>query len=71
MRQAIKLREGIAEDLARDLQKRIKAVSPKVQARIQGDTLRVSGRDKDTLQAVQKTLKELEIETPLQFVNYR
>lgn len=71
MRQQIRLREGIGDELARDLAKRIKGVSPKVQARIQGDTLRVSGRDKDTLQAVQRELHGLDIPTPLQFVNYR
>jgi uncharacterized protein YajQ (UPF0234 family) len=42
-----------------------------VQARIQGDTLRVTSRDKDMLQAVQRELKSLDIPTPLQFVNYR
>lgn len=71
VKQVFKLREGIADDLARDLQKRIKAVSAKVQARIQGDTLRVTSRDKDTLQAVQKELRALDIPTPLQFDNYR
>jgi uncharacterized protein YajQ (UPF0234 family) len=71
MRQVIRLREGIGDELARDLVKRIKGVSPKVQARIQGDTLRVAGRDKDTLQDVQKHLRGLDIPTPLQFVNYR
>jgi uncharacterized protein YajQ (UPF0234 family) len=71
VRQVIKLREGIDDDLSRDLAKRIKGVSPKVQARIQGDTLRVSSRDKDTLQTVQRQLRELDIPTPLQFTNYR
>jgi uncharacterized protein YajQ (UPF0234 family) len=71
MRQLIRLREGIGDELARDLAKRIKGVNPKVQARIQGDSLRVSGRDKDTLQEVQRHLRGLDIPTPLQFVNYR
>ncbi|HEY8836552.1 MAG TPA: YajQ family cyclic di-GMP-binding protein [Dehalococcoidia bacterium] len=71
VRQTIKLREGIADDLARDLQKRIKAVNTKVQARIQGDTLRVTSRDKDLLQSVIKELRALDIPTPLQFINYR
>lgn len=71
VRQVIKLREGIGDDLARDLVKRVKAVNAKVQARIQGDTLRISGRDKDALQAVQRHLRELDIPTPLQFTNYR
>jgi len=71
VRQVLRLRQGIGEDLARDLVKRVKAVSPKVQSRIQGDTLRVSSRDKDLLQAVIKELRGLEIPTPLQFINYR
>lgn len=71
VRQVLKLRRGIAEPLAKDFQKRIKAISPKVQSRIQGDQLRVSSREKDLLQAVMQELRTLEIETPLQFVNYR
>jgi uncharacterized protein YajQ (UPF0234 family) len=71
VRQVIRLRKGIGDELARDLVKRIKSVSPKVQPRIQGDTLRVSSRDKDQLQTVISTLKALDIPTPLQFVNYR
>jgi len=42
-----------------------------VQARIQGDTLRVTSRDKDLLQSVIKELRALDIPTPLQFINYR
>jgi uncharacterized protein YajQ (UPF0234 family) len=71
MRQVIRLRQGIGDELARSLVKQIKAVSPKVQSRIQGDTLRVSSRDKDLLQNVIKELRGLDIPTPLQFVNYR
>jgi uncharacterized protein YajQ (UPF0234 family) len=66
------LNAGITEDLARDLRKRIQNVSPKLQVRIQGDQLRVVSKDKDTLQAVIKTLREAEdIPVPLQFTNYR
>lgn len=71
LRQVVRLREGINEDLARDLLKRIKVISPKVQARIQGDTVRVSSRDKDLLQTVITELRRLDLPTPLQFVNYR
>jgi uncharacterized protein YajQ (UPF0234 family) len=68
----VKLNVGISDDLARNLQKRIRDVSPKVQARIQGDQLRVVSRDKDALQAVIKKLREAEdIQVPLQFTNYR
>jgi cyclic-di-GMP-binding protein len=66
------LNAGITEDLARELRKRIQNVSPKLQVRIQGDQLRVVSKDKDTLQAVIKTLREAEdIPVPLQFTNYR
>jgi uncharacterized protein YajQ (UPF0234 family) len=71
VRQQIKLRSGIPDDLARDLSKRIKAVNPKVQARIQGDQLRVTSREKDALQAVIRELRALDLPAPLQFVNMR
>ena len=68
----IELNAGITDDIARDLRKRIQTVSPKVQVRIQGDQLRVVGKDKDTLQLVIKALREAEdIPVPLQFTNYR
>ena len=68
----ISLNAGITDDIARDLRKRIQSVSPKVQVRIQGDQLRVVGKDKDTLQSVIKALREAEdIPVPLQFTNYR
>ncbi len=68
----ISLNAGINDDLARDLRKRIQNVSSKVQVRIQGDQLRVVGKDKDTLQLVIKALRDAEdIPVPLQFTNYR
>lgn len=68
----VRLNAGINDEIARDLRKRIQNVSPKVQVRIQGDQLRVVSKDKDTLQAVIKTLREADdIPVPLQFTNYR
>lgn len=68
----VALNAGITDDIARDLRKRIQNVSAKVQVRIQGDQLRVVSKDKDTLQAVIKSLREAEdIPVPLQFTNYR
>jgi uncharacterized protein YajQ (UPF0234 family) len=68
----IALNAGITEDIARDLRKRIQNVTPKVQVRIQGEQLRVVGKDKDTLQLVIKALREADdIPVPLQFTNYR
>src|ERR1700716_1808599 len=66
------LNAGITEEIARDLRKRIQNVTPKVQVRIQGDQLRVVGKDKDTLQLVIKNLGEAkDIPVPLQFPIYR
>jgi uncharacterized protein YajQ (UPF0234 family) len=68
----VRLNAGITDDIARDLRKRIQTVAPKAQVRIQGDQLRVTSKDKDTLQVVIKTLREAEdIPVPLQFTNYR
>ena len=71
LRQVIKLRRGINDDLARKLQKQIRAEQPKVQVRIQGDQLRVSAKDKDALQAVIASLRAADLDVPLQFTNYR
>lgn len=68
----VRLNAGIDDKLAKDLQKRIREVSPKVQARIQGDQLRVTSASKDNLQAVISTLRDAEdIPVPLDFKNYR
>ena len=71
VRQKLELVQGIDDELARTLVKQIKLVSPKVQPRIQGDTIRVSSRDKDLLQQVIASLKASEAAVPLQFINYR
>lgn len=73
VRQVATLRQGIAEDVAKKLQKLIKENAPKVQARIQGDALRVASKSKDDLQGVIRLLKERadDFVVPLQFTNYR
>lgn len=71
VRQVVKLRKGIADELARDLNKRIRATNQKVQVRIEGDKLRVSSKDKDQLQSVIRFLRDQDLEVPLQFTNYR
>ena len=71
VRQVVKLRRGISDDLARDLNKKIRAHNPKVQVRIEGDKLRVASKSKDDLQSVIAFLREMELELPLQFTNYR
>jgi uncharacterized protein YajQ (UPF0234 family) len=71
VRQVVKLRRGIGDDLARDLTKRIRSEHPKVQVRTQGDQLRVASPKKDELQSVIAQLKALDLDIPLQFSNYR
>lgn len=71
VRQAVNLREGLSDELARDVVKRIKTGVPKLQVRIEGEKVRVSGKSRDDLQAAIKLLKEADLPIPLQFTNYR
>ena len=70
-RQQVILRRGIDTDLARKLVKTVKGSKLKVQAAIQGDKLRVSGKKRDDLQAVIALLKSADIDLPLQYENFR
>jgi len=70
-RQEITVRHGINQDLAKRLVKDIKSTKLKVQASIQGDRLRVSGKKRDDLQRVIKMLNECDAGLPLQYVNFR
>jgi uncharacterized protein YajQ (UPF0234 family) len=68
----IKVKEGIEQEVAKKIGKLIRDEGPKgVQAQIQGDQLRVSGKKKDDLQAVIELLKGKDLEVALQFTNYR
>lgn len=73
VRQVFKLKKGLTTELAKKIAADIKNSKIKVQASIQGDQVRVSGKDKDDLQAVIKLLRENEevYDAPLQFTNYR
>ena len=71
VKQVITLRRGLADDVAKKLTKLIRDEFPKVKSQIQGDAIRVSGKNKDDLQRVIGRLRELDIEVPLQFQNYR
>ncbi len=71
MRQIVRIREGIDRDLAKMVVKEIKAGKLKVQVAIQGDELRVTGKKRDDLQAVMQQVKALDLDQPLQFVNFR
>jgi uncharacterized protein YajQ (UPF0234 family) len=70
-RQAIHITRGIAEDRARELTKFIKGTGVRVQTQIQGQQLRVTGKNKDDLQAVIRAIKDRDFDLPLQFTNYR
>jgi cyclic-di-GMP-binding protein len=71
VRQVATVKNGIGKDLAKRIVKDIKDAKLKVQAAIQGDELRVSGKQRDDLQAVIQFLKTLDPGQPLQFVNFR
>jgi uncharacterized protein YajQ (UPF0234 family) len=70
-RQTVLMRKGIESDLARKLVKQVKGSKLKVQAAIQGDKLRISGKKRDDLQAVIALLKESDAGLPLQYENFR
>jgi uncharacterized protein YajQ (UPF0234 family) len=71
VRQRITLQQGIPQETAKRLVAEIKSRKLKVQAAIQGDTVRVSGKNRDDLQTVIATLKALDLDVPLSFTNYR
>jgi uncharacterized protein YajQ (UPF0234 family) len=71
LRQSITIKQGIDSELAKRLVKDIKGSKLKVQAAIQGDELRISGKKRDDLQAAIAMIRELKITLPLQFVNFR
>ena len=68
----VTVQQGISDDKAKAIAKKIRTDGPKgVQAQIQGDQLRVSGKKRDDLQRVIQMLKAEDFGVPLQFVNYR
>lgn len=71
VRQEIKLQQGIDADKARKIVQAVKDSKKKVQVSIQGDLLRVAGKDRDTLQEVMQLLRSGDFGLDLQFINYR
>jgi uncharacterized protein YajQ (UPF0234 family) len=75
VRQTASLRQGLSQDLAREITKLIRDRLPKLKTQIQGDAVRVTGKSKDELQAAIQLLRKTEVDrnwaVPLQFVNYR
>lgn len=70
-RQEVTIRQGIDQDLARKVVKLIKNTKFKVQAAIQGDQVRVSGKKRDDLQQVIAMLREEKFDLPMQYINFR
>lgn len=71
LRQSVRIRQGIEQDLARKVVKAIKDSKMKVQVAIQGDELRVTGKKRNDLQDAIQLVKGLDLGLPLQYVNFR
>ena len=71
IRQNYDLLEGIDQEVGKKITKLIKESKLKVQAKIQGNELRISGAKKDNLQEAISKIKELKLELPLQYINFR
>jgi uncharacterized protein YajQ (UPF0234 family) len=71
VRQEIKLKKGISQELGKQITKIIRDEFKKIQASIQGDAVRISAKSKDDLQAVIQRVKQEDLPVALQFTNYR
>lgn len=71
VRQKLNLVQGVDKEHSKIITKLVKDSKLKVQVSIQGDQVRVSGKNRDDLQEIIKIIKDYEFDIPLQFVNYR
>lgn len=71
VRRRVTLVQGLDKEKAKIITKLVKDSKLKVQATIQGDQVRIAGKNRDDLQAIMRVIKEHEFDIPLQFVNYR
>lgn len=71
VRQNVIVKQGINKEAAKKLTKAIKDSKIKVQASIQGDELRISGKKRDDLQEAIALVKKIELDLPLQYINFR
>jgi uncharacterized protein YajQ (UPF0234 family) len=71
LRQVVKVKQGIESEIAKKIVKEIKDKKFKVQASIRGEELRVEGKDRDILQDVIAFVKQMNLNLPVQFTNYR
>ncbi|WOI52283.1 YajQ family cyclic di-GMP-binding protein [Parvularcula sp. LCG005] len=71
VRQTVKVIEGIDTEMAKKIVKEIKAAKLKVQASIQGDSVRVTGKKRDDLQEAIALVKSMKLDQPTQYKNFR
>ena len=71
VRQTVVIKQGIDRDLAKQIVKALKDAKTKVQAAVQGDELRITGKKRDDLQAAIALVKGLDVELPLDYGNFR
>jgi len=71
LRQKVVIRQGIDRDLAKKIVKAVKGTKVKAQVAIQGEELRVTGKKRDDLQEVIQFVKDMKLEQPLQYENFR
>jgi uncharacterized protein YajQ (UPF0234 family) len=71
VRQTVVLQNGLPTDICKKIAKAIKETKIKVQSQIQGDQVRVTGKKRDDLQKVMAMLREMDLDLPLQFTNFR
>lgn len=71
VRQQVVVRQGVPTDMAKQIVKEVKGRKMKVQVAIQGDELRVTGKKRDDLQAAIQTVKDMGLDLPLQYTNFR
>ncbi len=71
IRQLVTIKQGLAQDLSKKIVKELKGSKLKVQVSIQGDSLRVTGKKRDDLQDAIAFVKDLKIDQPLQYENFR
>jgi uncharacterized protein YajQ (UPF0234 family) len=71
LRTVVTIKHGLSADQAKEITKLVKETKMKVQAQIQGDAVRITGKSKDDLQTAIQTIKTKEFNFPIQFTNYR
>jgi uncharacterized protein YajQ (UPF0234 family) len=71
VKQLVELRHGLPTEACKKITKAVKETRMKVQAQIQGEQVRITGKKRDDLQAAMAMLRELDLELPLQFTNFR